>query len=45
MQRGQLGHGDLLQRNVPTIVKKLSGKKVIAGAVTVNFHHCQNHSL
>ncbi|DBA81433.1 TPA: hypothetical protein ACH3X1_007220 [Trebouxia sp. C0004] len=31
-ERGQLGHGDLLQRNVPTIVKKLSGKKVIAGA-------------
>ncbi|DBB10767.1 hypothetical protein WJX82_005865 [Trebouxia sp. C0006] len=31
-ERGQLGHGDLLQRNVPTIIKKLSGKKVIAGA-------------
>ncbi|KAL3142373.1 hypothetical protein ABBQ38_002709 [Trebouxia sp. C0009 RCD-2024] len=31
-ERGQLGHGDLLQRNVPTIVKGLKGMKVIAGA-------------
>ena len=31
LQRGQLGHGDLLQRNIPTIVKGLNGKQVIAG--------------
>ncbi len=42
MQRGQLGHGDLLQRNVPTIIKKLSGKKVIAGAITVSASSLQN---
>lgn len=31
LQKGQLGHGDLVQRNVPTIVSGLSGKAVIAG--------------
>ena len=31
LQKGQLGHGDLLQRNVPTIVEKLSKHEVIGG--------------
>jgi hypothetical protein len=31
-QRGQLGHGDLLQRNTPTVVAALQGKKVVGGA-------------
>ncbi len=30
-QKGQLGHGDLLQRNVPKIVEGLAGKKVVGG--------------
>ena len=30
-QKGQLGHGDLTQRNVPTIVAGLAGKTVITG--------------
>ena len=31
LQKGQLGHGDQLQRNVPTIVKGLNSKKIVAG--------------
>lgn len=31
-QKGQLGHGDLAQRNTPTVVKALEGKFVVAGA-------------
>ncbi len=31
MQKGQLGHGDLLQRNVPTVVEGLSKHEVIGG--------------
>ncbi len=30
-QKGQLGHGDLVQRNIPAIVEALAGKKIIAG--------------
>jgi len=30
-QKGQLGHGDLLQRNTPTVVAGLTGKKVVGG--------------
>lgn len=30
-QKGQLGHGDLLQRNVPTIVEGLKGKFITTG--------------
>ena len=32
MQKGQLGHGDLRQRNVPTIVDSLKDHQIIAGA-------------
>lgn len=28
-EKGQLGHGDLLQRNTPTVVAGLTGKKVV----------------
>ncbi len=38
MQRGQLGHGDLIQRNVPSVVEALAGKEVIAGAAPISFH-------
>ena len=31
LQKGQLGHGDLLQRNVPTVVEGLSKHEVIGG--------------
>jgi hypothetical protein len=31
LQKGQLGHGDLLQRNNPTPVAALEGKHVTAG--------------
>ncbi|CAK0738461.1 hypothetical protein CVIRNUC_001046 [Coccomyxa viridis] len=31
-EKGQLGHGDLLQRNVPTVVEGLSKHEVIGGA-------------
>jgi hypothetical protein len=31
LQRGQLGHGDLLQRNTPTVVAGLQGQAVVAG--------------
>ena len=31
-QRGQLGHGDLRQRNVPTVVAALKGHTSVAGA-------------
>ena len=33
-QKGQLGHGDLAQRNVPTLVEGLKGHDVVAGAPT-----------
>ena len=36
MQKGQLGHGDLIQRNVPTEVTGLSGKIIITGEETVH---------
>ncbi len=45
MQRGQLGHGDLLQRNIPIIVKGLSGKKVTAGSVTASHYNVQQSPL
>ncbi len=32
-QKGQLGHGDLITRNVPAIVKGLSGKKIVTGGI------------
>ena len=32
LQKGQLGHGDTLQRNVPTAVSGLDGKVIVAGA-------------
>lgn len=32
MQKGQLGHGDLAQRNTPTVVKALEGKFVAGGS-------------
>ena len=35
MQKGQLGHGDLIQRNVPTEVTGLSGKIIVTGEETV----------
>ena len=35
-QKGQLGHGDLRQRNVPTIVAALKNMTVIAGACGKN---------
>ena len=31
-QKGQLGHGDLAQRNAPTVVAALAGNTVVAGA-------------
>lgn len=31
-ERGQLGHGDLLQRNAPTVVAGLTGQHVVAAA-------------
>ncbi|KAK9806651.1 hypothetical protein WJX73_004262 [Symbiochloris irregularis] len=31
-EKGQLGHGDTLQRSVPTFIEKLKGKHVIGGA-------------
>lgn len=31
-QKGQLGHGDLFQRNMPTLVEGLRGKPVLGGA-------------
>jgi hypothetical protein len=37
VQKGQLGHGDLVQRNVPTIVDGLANMKVIAGKVFLYF--------
>ena len=33
MQRGQLGHGDQTQRNVPTVVEALAGKSIVSGAL------------
>jgi alpha-tubulin suppressor-like RCC1 family protein len=32
LQKGQLGHGDLAQRNTPTAVKALEGKFVVGGS-------------
>lgn len=31
-QKGQLGTGDLFQRNMPTVVEGLRGKKIVGGA-------------
>ena len=31
-QKGQLGHGDLIQRNVPTVVEALKSQNIIGGA-------------
>ncbi len=31
MQKGQLGHGDFLQRNIPTVVEGLKNVKIIGG--------------
>lgn len=33
VQRGQLGHGDQTQRNVPTVVEALAGKSMVSGAL------------
>lgn len=30
-EKGQLGHGDLVQRNIPTVVEAFAGKYVTAG--------------
>ena len=35
-QKGQLGHGDLLQRNVPTIVEGLKNVKIIGGKSNIS---------
>lgn len=32
VQKGQLGHGDLCQRNIPMVVEALKGLTVTAGA-------------
>ena len=32
VQKGQLGHGDLIQRNVPTVVVALKSHKIVGGA-------------
>lgn len=45
VQRGQLGHGDLLQRNIPTIVKGLKGMKVVAGNICFLTLHSCNHII
>ncbi|KAK9835229.1 hypothetical protein WJX81_007521 [Elliptochloris bilobata] len=31
-ERGQLGHGDQTQRNVPTVVEALAGKSIVSGS-------------
>jgi hypothetical protein len=36
LQKGQLGHGDQLQRNAPTIVKGMEGMKVMGGGCTAS---------
>lgn len=38
MQKGQLGHGDLIQRNVPSVVEALAGQEVIAGGPPLPLH-------
>ena len=35
-QKGQLGHGDLAQRNQPTVVAGLAGQRAVAGACGKN---------
>lgn len=30
-QRGQLGHGDTAQRNYPSVVTGLAGRKIVTG--------------
>lgn len=35
-EKGQLGHGDLTQRNMPTLVEGLEGKNIIAAAAGKN---------
>ena len=32
MQKGQLGHNDLLQCNVPTLIASMKGKDVVTAA-------------
>ena len=34
LQRGQLGHGDLIQRNVPSVIEALASQKIIAGGLS-----------
>lgn len=41
MQKGQLGHGDQLQRNVPTIVDGLTGMRIIGGRCLCNILPCR----
>lgn len=35
-EKGQLGHGDLVQRNTPTIVQAFAGKHAVAGKPRVH---------
>ena len=37
-QRGQLGHGDLVQYNVPVVVKGLAGLVITGGAHALDIH-------
>ena len=39
VQKGQLGHGDLLQRNTPTIVEGLQGHNIVAGMLAAVTGH------
>lgn len=41
-QKGQLGQGDLVTRNVPTIVKGLAGKKIIQGKLNPSLLHVED---
>ena len=36
LQKGQLGHGDQLHRNIPTIVEKLKDMHIVGGRLS---HH------
>ena len=38
LQKGQLGHGDQLHRNIPTIVEKLKDMHIVGGRQS---HHCE----
>ena len=37
LQKGQLGHGDQLHRNVPTIVEKLKDMHIVGGRLSHHF--------